>query len=229
MSRNTLTNEEFWTEFRDILFSDERLGSAEEEIEKMLSLAGKEKGSVLDIPCGIGRHSVELSARGFDVTGVDKTGEYIEEARDKYSGDIEFICHDMKKFNREQGFDLIINGWNSFGYFERKEDDRKMLENIHTSLKEDGVLVMDLWSKELVAMNDRGRHWTETDGIYNMEKKEIQDNWKKVRTTWTKVEEGETVEYTWEQRLYSASELEDLLEEAGFSAVNFYGSLEGAD
>jgi hypothetical protein len=103
------------------------------------------------------------------------------------------------------------------------------MENLHTSLKNNGVLVMDIWSKELVAMNDRGRYWTETNGIYNMEKHRVKDNWNKVETTWIKVEDGETVEYTWEKRLYSAQELKDLMNEVGFSNIEFYGNLEGDD
>jgi SAM-dependent methyltransferase len=230
MAENTLTKQEFWVEFKDILFSDEKLEEAEDEIKNLLELVGLDKGSALDIPCGVGRHSFELDRSGFDVTGVDATSDYIQEAREKdEEGSIEFVEQDMKEFRREESFDLIVNGWNSFGYFEDKEDDRQMMENLHASLKNNGFLVMDVWSKELVAMNDRGRYWTETNGIYNMEKHRVKDNWNKVETTWIKVEDGETVEYTWEKRLYSAQELKDLMNEVGFSSIDFYGNLEGDD
>jgi SAM-dependent methyltransferase len=229
MTNETLTDEEFWKEFKNLLFAEEKLESSKDEIEKIIGLAELEQGSkVLDMPCGVGRHSLELQKKGFEVVGVDKTSEYIEDARDEDdSGMIEFIRRDMKDFRRENSFDVILNWWNSFGYFEDREDDRQMLENIHSSLKKDGILVMDLWSKELAAMNDFSSHWTEEDGIYNLEKGRPKDNWKKVQRTWIKVENGETAKYTWEQRLYSASELEKLLKKVGFSKVNFYGNVEG--
>ena len=104
-----------------------------------------------------------------------------------------------------------------------------MLENIFASLRQEGVLVMDLWSKELSAMNNFTQHWSEQDGIYNLEKGKPKDNWKKVERTWIKVEDGETVEYTWEQRLYTASELEQMLKQVGFSSIEFYGNVEGDD
>lgn len=182
------------------------------------------------MPCGVGRHSIELQKKGFEVVGVDKTSEYVEDAKQKdETGKIEFIQEDMKDFRRENSFDVVLNWWNSFGYFEDKEDDRQMLENIHASLRQDGVLVMDLYSKEIAAMNDVSNYWSKKDGIYNMEKARIKDNWDKVENTWIKVEDGETVEYTWEQRLYSASELEQMLRQVGFSKVNFYGNVEGDD
>lgn len=229
MADETLTDEEFWTEFKNLLFAEEKVESATEEIEDIIELADLEESmTVLDMPCGVGRHSIELHKRGFKVVGVDKTTEYIEDARQKAeSEEIEFIQEDMKNFRRENSFDAVLNWWNSFGYFEDREDDRQMLENIHASLKRGGVLVMDLWSKELTAMNDLQEHWSETDGIYNLEEGKPKDNWKKVERTWIKVEDGETVEYTWEQRLYAASELEQMLKQVGFTEVKFYGNVEG--
>jgi cyclopropane fatty-acyl-phospholipid synthase-like methyltransferase len=230
MADETLTDEKFWTEFKDLLFSEDKLESSEEEIEKIIDLADLEKGmKVLDMPCGVGRHSIKLKKKGFNVVGVDKTEAYIEDAQQKESDDIEFLQDDMKDFRRENSFDAVINWWNSFGYFENKEDDRRMLDNIQASLKEDGVLVMDLWSKEISAMNDFSRHWADEDGIYNLEKGRPKDNWKKVERTWIKVDDGETVKYTWEQRLYAASELEQMLKEVGFSNVDFYGNVDGDD
>jgi cyclopropane fatty-acyl-phospholipid synthase-like methyltransferase len=44
-------------------------------------LGGAPKARVLDVPCGNGRHSLELAARGRRMTGVDLAEEFIEEAR----------------------------------------------------------------------------------------------------------------------------------------------------
>jgi len=216
-------------EFKNLLFAEDKLEESKEEIEKIIELADLEPGmKVLDMPCGVGRHSIELQKKGFNVVGVDKTSEYVDEAKEKDdSSEIEFIKEDMKSFKREHSFNVVLNWWNSFGYFEDREDDRQMLENIYTSLKQDGALVMDLWSKELAAMNDFSSHWSGQDGIYNLEEGRPKDDWKKVERTWIKVENGETVEYTWEQRLYAASELEQMLKQVGFSNIDFYGNVEG--
>ena len=42
---------------------------------EILKLNGNER--ILDLACGFGRHSLELARRGFDVTGVDITPDYI--------------------------------------------------------------------------------------------------------------------------------------------------------
>ncbi len=231
MADETLTDEEFWTEFKNLLFAEEKLESSQEEVEKITDLVDLEKGSkILDMPCGVGRHSIELQKKGFQVVGADKTSEYIKDARQKAeTEEVEFIREDMKDFRREDSFDAVINWWNSFGYFKDPEDDLQMLENIYASLKDGGVLIMDYYSKEIAAINGLNKYWSEKDGIYNMEKSKIIDNWRKVENTWIKVEDGETVKYTWEQRLYAASELGQMLEELGFSGIEFYGSIEGDD
>ena len=229
MSEETLTDEEFWTEFRNLLFPEDKVDAAGEEVQKIIELAGLEKGKILDIPCGVGRHSKELHQHGFEVVGVDKTSSYVKEARKNFSDDMEFVNQDMKDFRRAGEFDAVINWWNSFGYFENKEDDLKMLENIFDSLKDGGILAMDVWGKEIAAKRDFGHNWSKSGELYNMEKTRVKDSWKKAETTWIKIEDGEKVEYTWEQRLYAASELEQALKHAGFSTVEFYGNLEGDD
>ncbi|HUT02326.1 MAG TPA: methyltransferase domain-containing protein [bacterium] len=37
--------------------------------------------SVLDVCCGYGRHSIELARRGYEVVGIDRFGNYLNEAR----------------------------------------------------------------------------------------------------------------------------------------------------
>lgn len=41
---------------------------------------------VLDVPCGLGRHSLELASRGYRVAGVDVSPQMIEEGRASVTG-----------------------------------------------------------------------------------------------------------------------------------------------
>ena len=98
MANQPLTDEEFWTEFKNLLFAEDKIESSKEEVEKIIDLAGLDEGSkVLDMPSGVGRHSIELQKKGFEVVGVDKTSAYIEDARHRGEAEeIEFIREDMK-------------------------------------------------------------------------------------------------------------------------------------
>src|SRR6185437_13953181 len=66
-------NDDFWRDFYPFMFSDERFAATPDEVSRILALTQCAGGSVLDLCCGPGRHSIELAQRGFKVTGVDRS------------------------------------------------------------------------------------------------------------------------------------------------------------
>ena len=53
----------------------------------------KTRQSLLDIPCGFGRHSIELAKRGFNVTGVDISQTFIRGLTEKIKTRTSHYCH----------------------------------------------------------------------------------------------------------------------------------------
>jgi 2-polyprenyl-3-methyl-5-hydroxy-6-metoxy-1,4-benzoquinol methylase len=45
------------------------------------ALAAPPRASLLDIPCGSGRHSIELTRRGYRITGIDLSADFLRLAR----------------------------------------------------------------------------------------------------------------------------------------------------
>src|SRR5260370_9502779 len=105
----------------------------------MISLLDLKSGAtMLDLCCGIGRHSIEFARRGFNVIGVDLTKPYLEQARASASKEnlkIEFVLSDMREFSRPGAFDAAINFFRPFGYFAAPADDAKVAINLLYSLK----------------------------------------------------------------------------------------------
>ena len=65
-------------------------------------------GKVLDLCCGVGRHSLVLAEMGYDVTGIDLTEYYIEcakESASKLGLSCEFLKGDMRDIRLDQLFD----------------------------------------------------------------------------------------------------------------------------
>ena len=219
------SDEEFWEAVQLFMFSPDKLDEAEKEIGDVLDLVDIDVETALDMPCGVGRHSDELSKRGIQVTGVDGTEAYIESAIETVD-DVEFVCKDMRKFSSgEQKFDLAINLWNSFGYFREHSENMKVLRNFHDSLREGGALVMQVIGKEIV---EPGHHWTEQNGMYLLEEYSISDDYSWLENRWILVKEGEIREFNPSYRVYSATEFREMLKDAGFSEVKIYGGLDGS-
>jgi SAM-dependent methyltransferase len=226
-------NDCFWKNYRPIMFPAERFERAGKEIDHVLALVKiSPPAAILDLCCGgVGRHSLEFARRNFKVTGVDRTRQYLHEARQlarKEALQINFIRGDMRVFRKANTFDLVVNLFTAFGYFDNPQDDRKVIKNIHASLKKGGQLVMDMLGKEILARNFRERDWYEHNGTKVLEERTITRNWSWLNNRWYLIKGGKTYTTNLTMRVYSAVELEMLLKSCGFKKVRIYGDLAGS-
>jgi SAM-dependent methyltransferase len=222
-------NDDFWRTFYPWMFHERRFAGAETEVDGVIALSGVEQGAVLDLCCGPARHSLALSKKGFRVTAVDASEFLLGKARERAEGSpIEFVRSDMRAFRREDSFDLAINLFTSFGYFEDRAEDLRVLENVHASLKKGGVFIMDVMGRECVARLPCSTAWEQSpDGDIWIDHAEILPGWSNIRTQWLLVKPDRTLRYELQLNLYSGQELSDALTRAGFSDVQIFGSLNG--
>lgn len=223
-------DESFWEQLYPFLFSEQKFRDAVDEAEKIVNLVEIGGLKVLDLCCGPGRISLALADRGFTVTGVDRTETLLQKARtlaQSRNADIEWIRSDMRDFIRPDYFDLIVNMYTSFGYFEEKSDDMKVLQNIFQSLRPGGSFFIDVMGKEILA-----RIFQPTvsqvfdDGTRLIQTHEIFDDWTRVRCEWILIKEGFAKSFNFHHTIYSAGELKDRLEQTGFKTINVYGDLD---
>ena len=108
--------------------------------------------SILDLACGKGRHSIFLNSLGYNVTGLDLSVNSIETAKKKESSSLHFDVHDMRKIYGTQ-FEVVLNLFTSFGYFDDENDNIKVIETIKASLKPKGIGVIDFMNSPKVIEN----------------------------------------------------------------------------
>jgi SAM-dependent methyltransferase len=225
-------DDSFWKETLPVLFPDSRVQEAQQEVEQVLALAEIPAGAeVLDLCCGIGRHSLELARRGFRVTGVDRTQAYLDlatAAAERETLSLELVLEDMRVFRRDGSYDAVLNLFTSFGYFEDPEDDQRVVDNVYASLRPGGILVMQLMSKEVLARIFRPRDWYEHDGLLVLEERKVRQSWSWIESRWTLISEERRVDLDLSHRLYAASELSLLLRNRGFGKVAAYGDFDGS-
>jgi SAM-dependent methyltransferase len=224
----------FWETLERFFFSHFRTGDmAEQEITQIGRLVPLPPGAaVLDLGCGPGRLALPLARRGFAVTGVDRTERYLERARAAAAAeqlDIEFVHADMRRFVRPSAFDAVLNLFSTFGYFDLREDDDRVLAHAYASLKPGGVIAMEMLGKEQIARDFQERIWypSAEGDEYLLEHHEVLDGFRGIANTWTVVRDGERQTFHVTVRIYSGVELEDALRRAGFRQVRLYGSLDG--
>ena len=224
-------DESLWIETYPFTFSEQRFAAAEEEVNKIVALVNFQGTSVLDLCCGPGRHAVVLAKRGWAVTGVDRSKFLLQKAEERANAEgvrIEFVHEDMRNFARPAAYDLALNFFTSFGYFNDREDDIKVLRNIYASLKPAGVCLFEMISKEWLAKNLLATSSMEVpDGSLRVERHEIFDDWSRIRNEWIFIKEGRTKVFRFHHTIYSGQELKDRLYQVGFKRVKLFGDLEG--
>ena len=224
-------DESFWSELYNFMFPEERFRLAEEQIEKALALVDYKEGKVLDLCCGPGRHSLALAERGIQVTAVDRSEFLLRNAREeaaKSNLEIEFVPDDMRHFVRGDSYSLVLNMFTSFGYFDDKEDDLKVLRNAYQSLTPEGAILIDIFGKEPLARKYQSTISTDCgDGLLLIQRHEICEDWTRCRNEWILVKNGTARTFNFQTRLYSGQEIKDILHKAGFEEVKVFGDLDG--
>jgi len=226
-------DDSFWEAMYPFMFPESRFLEADEQVDQILSLTRPAGKDVLDLACGPGRFAVALAQRGYAITGVDRTPFLLDKARTRAENarvDIEFVQEDMRDFVRPDSFDLVLSMFTSFGYFAEKQEDILVLENIFASLRPGGVCLIDVMGKERLARIFLATSSTTLpDGATLVERREIMDEWTRIRNEWLLIR-GDTVQrYPFDLNIYSGQELRERLERVGFTGVKLYGSFEGEE
>jgi SAM-dependent methyltransferase len=227
------TDEEMWEATFPFMFPPASWDEAAEQAAGALRLAGAEPGAaVADLACGAGRHAIPMAQAGMRVTGVDRTRFLLGEARRRAAeadAAVEWVESDLRDFVRPGAFDVAVNLFTSFGYFEDAADNLRVLRNAHASLRPGGALVMEMMGKEVLARAYRPADVDEhpEHGMLVMRRRVV-DGWSRAENEWTLVNGGRTRRFALRHWLYSGRELHDLLAAAGFGSVRILGSLDGA-
>lgn len=178
---------------------------------------------MLDIPCGNGRVGRELFRRGYRVTGVDISEEFLQEARAS-SPEIEWILGDMLAFERAGVYDAAFCLGNSFCYLP-PDDTALFVGRLARSLKPGGVFVADTGTAaESLLPHLKERETYEFDGIVM----EIENRYHADRScleTFYRFHQGaKTQEGTSIHWVYTVRELLGLIERNGFAPGPVYSS-----
>lgn len=118
-------------------------------------------GAVLEIACGTGRIAARLAREGVPMVALDRSPEMLKVAREKTRGltNIRWVQADMRLFELEGEFGLIIIPGHSFQHLNTPDDQVVCLECIKRHLRPDGVLVIHLDHQDFVWLGGlRGEH-----------------------------------------------------------------------
>jgi SAM-dependent methyltransferase len=206
-------------------------GSYFGEVALLGDSGARRTASVLDMCCGHGRHSLELARRGYRVTGVDRNQAFIEAAATdaRNAGvDVDWQVADMREFVPQHPYDAVLNLFFAWGYLESEAADRQALGIMANALGPGGQLVIEYQNRELVLQHiQRTWRWLASGDVLL---REFQFEPSTSRLSGAQIvirASGERVERRFDLRLYTCTELLQLLMAEGLTPTALYGSYGG--
>jgi len=211
----------FNSDYYHILYKNRDKKEAEFFINNLIKkLKIKKKSKILDLACGVGRHSFYLNKKGMNVIGIDNSENNIKKAK-KFEN--KFLKFKKKEMTEDYGqeFDFIFNLFTSFGYINEKHN-LNTFKSINNSLINHGILVIDYLNvfklkEELVEKE------TKKIGniIFNI-KRSFKDNFivKKI-----KIKDNNEIFY-FEERVMelTKNDFQDYLKKFNFEILDVYGN-----
>ena len=181
---------------------------------------------LLDVPCGGGRHSLALAARGYRMTGVDISPVFLAAARSGPSaGAVSWEQRDMRDLPWPETFDGAFSLGNSFGYYD-DEGNRDFLHAVAGALKPGARFLLDTsYVAEALLPVLQERAWYECGDILVLAGRRYEPAEGRLHVEYTAVRGGKVEKWPMSARIYTYREVCRLLEEAGFSDPQGYGSL----
>tara|TARA_B100000902_G_scaffold393653_1_gene448322 strand:+ start:1404 stop:2132 length:729 start_codon:yes stop_codon:yes gene_type:complete len=134
----------FDSKYYHILYKNRNDQEAERFLENLCNLKYfKNQSKIIDIACGRGRHSIFLSKLGHNVTGIDLSKESIDFANKYKNEKLKFDIADMRECYHEKHFDIALNLFTSFAYFETQKENQESINAMKDNLKVNGLLIVD--------------------------------------------------------------------------------------
>ena len=190
---------------------------------------------ILDIGCGTGRHSIELTKRGYTVVGIDLSESLLKRAREKtleLNLQIDFQKHDARNIPFKNEFDLVImlcEG--AFPLMETDEMNFQILQNAANALKPTGKMVFTTLNglfplfhsmKEFLDSETK-----EGNATYNNNSFDLM-TFRDHNTTHAEDDTGNKKELQCNERYYVPSEITWLLKTLKFKTIDIFGAKLGA-
>jgi SAM-dependent methyltransferase len=204
-------------------FRDYAKKEAEFLIQKLKLKPGM---TVLDAPCGSGRHAVEFAKFGLKMTGIDINEHCLKFARKNSKGlKLTLEYGDMSKLQKFEGqFDAVLNLFSSFGYFSTDEENEVVMKELISAVKPGGKFAIHLVNRDWLLKIFKPADWKLKGDELQLEARQYNPKTKYNESylIFLNQKTGQAKSYYHRIRLYSKVEMVKLLQKCGLKNIKVY-------
>lgn len=201
-----------------------------EYIKSLLKEYKIENGLVLDLGCGTGKLTRLLEDAGYDMIGIDYSGEMLEIAREhqEEGSNILYLLQDMREFELYGTVRAVVSVCDSMNYITEEEDLLQVFRLVNNYLDPKGLFIFDLNTvykyKELLGETTISENREEGSFIWDNYYEEEEQINEYDLTLFIKEKDNlyRKYEETHFQKAYTLEKVKELLEKAGMKFVAAY-------
>ena len=190
---------------------------------------------IIDVGCGTGRHSIELTKRGYDIIGIDLSESMLSKARenaDKQGLNIEFLRYDARNLPFNEQFDVaIMLCEGGFPLMETDEMNFEILTSVSRALKKNAKFIFSTLNGLFPlfhSINDfHSESKNEGNATYGSKSFDLM-TFRDHNITSFQDDEGIEKQIECNERYYVPSEITWLLKTLGFTKIEIFGAKLGA-
>lgn len=138
---------ELYAKCYDLLYRDKDYAAEVEYVSGLIEKYNPGAETLLDFGCGSGRHDVLFAGKNYNVTGIDRSPEMVDEANKAASGNprLQFQQGDITDLDLGKKFDVVVSLFHVFSYLTTNADLKNAMASAYKHLKPGGILIFDYW------------------------------------------------------------------------------------
>jgi SAM-dependent methyltransferase len=187
----------------------------------------KDDFKILDLCCGPGRHALILAGLGYEVYGIDLSRTLLEIAK-FHRGENQpayFIQADMRQLPIRHNFDLLLNLFTSFGYFEADKENEGVFFQFHHVLKPGGYFIFDYFNRSHVVNHLIPYHQEQIEDVLIEQERFIKGE--RIQKVITLKREGNRTVFHESVKLYEPEQILCMMKKTNLHVLQVFGDYSG--
>lgn len=140
-----MPNFQNYSKYYDLLYKDKNYKAESDYIIKTIQKFSPKTKTILELGCGSGSHAEFLCQYGYQVTGIERSKEMVDEAIKKSINNFSAITGNIVTTVLTEKFDTVISLFHVISYLTSNEDLLQCFKNTHNNLKDNGIFIFDVW------------------------------------------------------------------------------------
>lgn len=224
----------FFSSVYDTLTENVNYTARADYIADLLAENGIKGGILLDLACGTGTLSIEMSKKGFEVIGVDASADMLSVAMNNaYESDrnILFLCQPMQQLDLYGTINAAICTLDSINHLTDAADVQATFDKVSLFTEPGGVFIFDVNTvykhREILANNTFVYDMDDVYCVWQNSLDKATDTVQIDLDIFEQIDDGiyERMQESFCERAYPLSLIKEMLDKAGFETVAVYDEL----